>query len=182
MYRNTPHSVTGISPAELLFKRKLRTKLPSLPEYCHEEIVRDRDKILKQKGKDYADVKRHASYSPVVPGDKVLVKQEGGNKLSTTFHKEPFTLLDKSGNSVVVRDKDGVKYKRNSTFVKKFEENNNDQLRVEDNNDLNVPVKDSNVDSPSDVLPSEITKTQSPRPSRNIRIPVRFNDYVLDGN
>ena len=78
MYRNTPHSVTGVSPAELLFKRKLRTKLPSLPEYCHEEVVRDRDKILKQKRKEYADETRHASYSNVMPGDSVLVKQ-GGN-------------------------------------------------------------------------------------------------------
>lgn len=30
MYRTTPHSVTGIMPAELLFQRKLKTKLPEL--------------------------------------------------------------------------------------------------------------------------------------------------------
>ena len=28
-YRTTPHCTTGMSPAELLFSRKLRTKLPS---------------------------------------------------------------------------------------------------------------------------------------------------------
>ena len=27
-YRTTPHTVTGICPAELLFARKIRTKLP----------------------------------------------------------------------------------------------------------------------------------------------------------
>ena len=30
MYRSTPHSTTGVSPAELLFNRKIRTKLPEL--------------------------------------------------------------------------------------------------------------------------------------------------------
>ncbi|KAK2578201.1 hypothetical protein KPH14_000928 [Odynerus spinipes] len=30
MYRSTSHSVTGVSPAELLFKRKLRTKWPEI--------------------------------------------------------------------------------------------------------------------------------------------------------
>ena len=70
MHRNTPHSVTGVSPAKLLFKRKLRTKPPGSQEYCHEELIRDRDRLLREKGKEYADQKRHASYSEVVPGDK----------------------------------------------------------------------------------------------------------------
>ncbi|XP_022808367.1 uncharacterized protein K02A2.6-like [Stylophora pistillata] len=31
-YRSTPHTTTGVSPAELLFGRKMRTKLPELKE------------------------------------------------------------------------------------------------------------------------------------------------------
>jgi transposase InsO family protein len=31
-YRNTPHPTTGMCPAELMFRRKLRTKLPELRE------------------------------------------------------------------------------------------------------------------------------------------------------
>ena len=43
-YRTTPHSSTGISPAELLFGRKLRTKLPELrPCEVNDEGLRDRD-------------------------------------------------------------------------------------------------------------------------------------------
>ena len=30
-YRTTPHSTTGFAPAELLFNRKVRNKLPQLP-------------------------------------------------------------------------------------------------------------------------------------------------------
>ena len=33
MYRSTPHSTTGVSPAELLFGRDIRTKLPQLQEF-----------------------------------------------------------------------------------------------------------------------------------------------------
>ena len=33
MYRSTPHSVTGLSPAEMLFGQKIRTKLPQLQDY-----------------------------------------------------------------------------------------------------------------------------------------------------
>ena len=29
-YRTTPHSTTGIAPAEMLFRRKIRTKLPEM--------------------------------------------------------------------------------------------------------------------------------------------------------
>lgn len=51
-YRTTPHTVTGVSPAELLFKRKLRTRLPGIEEYSGDNIdVRDRDSEQKGKGK-----------------------------------------------------------------------------------------------------------------------------------
>ena len=33
MYRTTPHSTTGVSPAELLFFRKLRTRIPGIEEF-----------------------------------------------------------------------------------------------------------------------------------------------------
>ena len=183
MYRNTPHSVTGVCPAELLFKRKLRTKLPSLQEYCHEEIVRDRDKMLKQKGKEYADQRRHASYSEIVPGDTVLLKQEGGNKLSTPFRKDPCTVVDKIGNSVVVENKDGVMYRRNSSFVKKFHERNKEpdidnNEQIENVDDSTSEVEAGNGTQSNDVI-SDTVNVRSPRPTRTVRMPVKFQDYVL---
>ena len=47
MYRSTPHSTTGISHAELLFGRKIRTKLPHLQEFLCQSgtaTVRERRK------------------------------------------------------------------------------------------------------------------------------------------
>ena len=55
-YHSTNHSVTGKSPAELMFGRKIRSKLPSVPfaELMDEEI-RDRDMVHKEKQKEYID-------------------------------------------------------------------------------------------------------------------------------
>ena len=52
MYRATIHSTTGVSLAELLFGRKIRTKLPELENSSMEDIeVRGRDHERKDKGK-----------------------------------------------------------------------------------------------------------------------------------
>ena len=80
---------------------------------------------MKEKGKLYADEKRCARKSDVKEGDTVLLRQERKNKLTPSFRPEPYRVLDKSGNSVVVESPDGVQYKRNSTHVKKFLERSN---------------------------------------------------------
>ena len=58
-YRTTPHTTTGESPAKLLYGREIRTKLPSLRSsssgVAADEDVRDKDRVAKQKGKDYTD-------------------------------------------------------------------------------------------------------------------------------
>ena len=80
----------------------------------------------KEKGKLYADEKRCArELSDVKEGDSVLLRQDRKKKLTPTFRQEPYRVLDKSGNSVVVESPDGVQYKRNSTHVKKFLERSN---------------------------------------------------------
>ena len=49
-YRNIPHPTTSVCPAELMFRRKLRTKLPDLREAVKlDEDMRDQDKEKKMK-------------------------------------------------------------------------------------------------------------------------------------
>ncbi|XP_033107929.1 uncharacterized protein K02A2.6-like [Anneissia japonica] len=104
MYRTTPHSVTGVSPAELMFKRKLRTKIPGIQDHVGEEDleVSDRDREVKGKMKMYADVKRNARECNIVPGDMVLLKRDRKDKLTPTFHSEPFRVVERTGNAVTV--------------------------------------------------------------------------------
>ena len=52
-YRSTPHQTTGTTPAELMFKRKIRTKLPELDSMLKAEVdesIRDCDQLHKEKG------------------------------------------------------------------------------------------------------------------------------------
>ena len=79
-YRTTPHSVTGISPGELLMGRKLRDKLPKvtiasekLSEGERRNLILERDAARKQKQKEYADKHRLAHTSDIHEGDTVLV-------------------------------------------------------------------------------------------------------------
>ena len=63
VYRSITHPSTGKSPAELLFNRKIRGKLPELLEANTDLEVCDRDTEQKAKSKLYADTRRGAQQS-----------------------------------------------------------------------------------------------------------------------
>ncbi len=94
-HRTTPHSVTGIPPAEMLFQRSIRTKLPEMREIAvNDEEVRDRDWKRKLENNSYADAKRHAKPSCIDVGDEVLLKQKKENKLTIyRFRHVPYQEL-----------------------------------------------------------------------------------------
>ena len=79
-YRTTPHSTTGFAPAELLFNRKVRNKLPQLqqdstlssPGGTREKVERNDDRA-KAKMKTYTDTRVKAKSSSFHIGDMVLV-------------------------------------------------------------------------------------------------------------
>ena len=81
-YRSTSHTTTGVSPAELLFKRRLTTKLPEFTELGENQMdvvlqqVRDRDSAKKQQAKYYADTRYHAKDRPITVGDAVLLEKK----------------------------------------------------------------------------------------------------------
>lgn len=52
-------SATGVSPAELLFGRSLRTNLPCLGQLALlDGEVRDRQLVSQQKSRDYTNAKK----------------------------------------------------------------------------------------------------------------------------
>ena len=195
MYRTTPHSTTGVSSAELLFRRKLRTRIPGTEEFpVDDQEVCDRDNEAKEKGKLYADEKPCARESDVKEGDKVLLRQDRKNKLTPTFRPEPYHVLDKTGNSVMVESPDSVQYKWNSTHVKKFLERSNAPEYVMS---LSPPISNSFTDhqtQPSvnesdehsgethtqtvveSVAEPDSIKDTACRPIRSRTLPARFKD------
>ena len=83
-YRRIDHTTTDKSPAELLFNRKMRGKLPELHADCRLDLeTRERDAEVKAKTKTYADKAANAKPSDISVGDQVLVRQERKDKFST---------------------------------------------------------------------------------------------------
>ena len=83
-YRATQHSNTGVSPAEVLFGRKLVVKLPELvntaPSYS---LIADTDRKPKGRMKAYADTRSKAQHCPLTIGDTVFVCEPRKHKLSS---------------------------------------------------------------------------------------------------
>lgn len=126
MYNSTPHTSTGKTPSELFFGRQFRDKLPNLGDIENNELdgeVRDKDKLMKEKGKDYGDRKRRAAEIELQPGDKVYVKNLiKENKTCPNFNPTQHTVLTKNGGDVQVRnDETGKDYRRNIVHLKKVE-------------------------------------------------------------
>jgi len=161
-----------VSPAELLFGRKMRTKLPDLSEESRESEMRDRDGEMKAKAKHYADKKRNSQESDLAPGDKVLVKQERKNKLSTSFAPEPYDVVTKTGNSVVVESPEGVQLMRNTTHVKKYEE-------ASQNQEETTPLLDVADLVEPEAEREELSSPVMTRPTRARKLPERFKDFVM---
>ena len=74
------------------------------------------------KGKTYADLKRGATAKNIRVGDTVLLRADKTNKLSTNFNPAPFEVIQKTGREVTLRNETGVELKRNTAFVKKYNE------------------------------------------------------------
>jgi len=170
-YRTTPHSTTGIAPAEMLFRRKIRTKLPEIrPVDISDtvtdldlETVRYRDTEEKRKGKNYTDAKRGATISDIKTGDKVLLQQQQNNKLSLPYYPELFTVADRRGHEVTVTsDEDGRSIRRNVAFVKKYVSGSHDpSLQNPDGAVSNTKLEQNQDVSPA---PMPVQKDANPVP------------------
>lgn len=84
MDRNTPHPPTGVSPAELLFGRSTKTKIPSLSyqitKYPDDGETFDKNFIANATIKSYVDTKRRAQPSKIKIRNTVLIRDRKGNK------------------------------------------------------------------------------------------------------
>ena len=181
-YRGITHSTTGKSPAELLFNRKLRGKLPDLSDYNQaDQEVRDRDAEKKGKTKIYVDEHRRARPSDVENGDQGLVKQDKVNKFTKPFNPTPYTVVQKTGSKVVVQSPEGVEYSRNTSHVKKFlTEASAETAEESEDAPTNTEATEQDrrqVDTEAD--PQAVQVAQPSGQKRQRRLPSRLKDFVL---
>ena len=114
-YRVTPHKVTGRNPAELLFGRKIRTKLPGLRVRQQGEMdmdIEDREKHQREKEKQklYADERRKAKIKNVKLGDQVMV-QPKKSTIKTPWDTNPYSETQVKGSQLELKRGEEVKRK-----------------------------------------------------------------------
>ena len=113
-YRETPHSTTGKSPAELHLARRFRTKLPDIRTNPDREDIQqalDQDRKEKARQKIYKDNKSNARPHNIKEGDSTLLERKT-TKGKSPYDPQPFTaeavhgtqLVGKRGGERKVRD------------------------------------------------------------------------------
>ncbi|XP_045178192.2 uncharacterized protein K02A2.6-like [Mercenaria mercenaria] len=102
-FRNSPQSSTQKAPSELMYNRKVKTKLPSMTFEKQDTDVRERDSLSKSKNKIYADKNRRAQPSALKIGDRVLLKREQRNKFETVFDPTPGIVIARKGSMLTIR-------------------------------------------------------------------------------
>ena len=101
-YRAAPHKTTGKSPFELLFNRKMTTKLPQLPKKPEPKLdaeVRQKHDEKKAKQKVANDNRKKAKEKDIKVGDKILIQRKKSS-LKSPWDPEPFEVVEVKGSKV----------------------------------------------------------------------------------
>ena len=126
------------------------------------------------------------------------MKQNLENKFSTQFKPQPYTVLNKTGNSVLVQSDQGVKYRRNVTHLKKFHERKNSSapdIRAQQEISADLPLPEpvsepslnltapapneqNSVNEPQ--IQTDTTKPYNTRSAAERKVQERFKDFMMD--
>lgn len=166
LYRATPHSSTGKSPAEMLNGRKIKTKLPqvfSSAESQEKQKIRQYHNEKKLQQKTYFDRRRNAKNTPVNHGDKVLIRQKK-TTINSPFDPKPYKVIKVVGNRVTAergeskrtRDKNYIKVlkPRPVELIPSWENGNNAQRT--NYNDLDI----EGINIYKEILPQDIEEVE----------------------
>lgn len=120
-YNHHPHSVTGKTPANLMFNREVRFLLPnwSSEYYRFDDEMRDLDKTRKFNAKESEDQRRHAKESDIQVKDYVMIHSKETGKLKPNFDKAQYEVIEREGSALTLKGPDGNITKRNVAHVKK---------------------------------------------------------------
>ena len=116
-YRTTPHCTTGVAPAECLYSRKLRNKLPHFVQKENDKALRDRDRKNKLRMKRNAD-KKAGNFIKYRIGQKVMILRRETSKTVPKW-EEGYVVLSQKGTQVRVT-KNGQTYFRNVSHTKPY--------------------------------------------------------------
>ena len=139
-YRITPHTTTKVLPAQLLYNRPVKGKLPMLPRK-HKNInrhreARENDQLRKENAMNYANKRRNTKECDIKVGDLVICMQKKTNKFSSRFNVQSYKVIRVHGSTAVARHGDHF-ISSNSSFFKKVQQRV-DAAADDDDGDDNV--------------------------------------------
>ena len=193
-YRATPTTTTGYSPCELLQGRKMKTKIPVMPDQLQPKLpdstqLKEKHHQAKRHQKKYHDLHKGArKLSKLHPGDTVRIRT-GDEKI----WGEPATVVKKIGPRSYLIDTGNGIYRRNRRHLQVIP--SSDTLRIP----VNVSRPEEKEEEPqrneaAEEEPQREEVAEEPEPQvevvdppvqnlrrsqRERRMPRRFENYVL---
>jgi RNase H-like domain found in reverse transcriptase/Reverse transcriptase (RNA-dependent DNA polymerase)/Integrase zinc binding domain len=166
-YRNTPITNIGLSPAQLLMNRQLKSNLPIIDSLLLPQIQKDvRAKLLKVQDSQKRFFDRTAiSLKPLKDNDNILVRKE---KVW-----EPAKVLNRHSapRSYIIQTEQGSVLRRNRRDLRSY-------ANVDKGG--NILYNDQHVVTDPEAANSDeqIKSPDKPRSRRPIVKPTRYKDYV----
>ena len=90
-----------------------------MTELQWQQLLKERDACAKLR-QEYADKTRTAKFSDIEEGDQILLRQARENKLSPRYEPDPYTVIQKDGNAVILENANGDNKMWNTAHVKKY--------------------------------------------------------------
>eukprot|EP00795_Rhopilema_esculentum_P015552 gene15552-6817_t len=177
-YRATPHTTTKYPPAQLLFNRKIRIKLPDTVEKSLsplDEEIRKNDTQAKVTMKQNADRKRGAKERKMSIGNLVLIRQRKRNKLTSKFAPKPFRIVRIKG-TMITACRNGHYVTRNISFFKPIQERKDLEFYndADDEESLELPATGEGQQEEAD------TQNNARYPQRIRRRVQRYGQNIYD--
>lgn len=189
-YRNTPISGLNLSPAQLLYNRRLRTKLPISCKLLNTEFHNPYSKFCARQAKQKHYYDRTAQTLPELKsGDSILLY----NFRTGHWDKGEILSKHKAPRSYIVRNVNGEILRRNRKHIKLSKtpceynnvyddlEGDNRENSNKNSDNLQMPVNKNgqnlsmSVNRTGQNIPNNIT-----RKGRLIKQPSKFKDFIME--
>ena len=123
-YRATPHSATGVAPADLMLGHSRACGLPRLEpdekqQRAWHSTAKSNDESAKARMEADFNTRMHARKSGLAIGDLVLLRREHKRKNETRWDSSPFTVTA-INETMVTATRDDRQTTRNSSWFKLF--------------------------------------------------------------
>ena len=121
-YRDTPHTGTGETPGNMMFRHGYRTSLPKTSPISDGKVdeVRRKDKMTKRSRADAINASSRRSASLFKAGDKVVItKKDRQRKFEPKFEPKQYVVISEEERGVTVAQRGKKPKRRHKDDVKR---------------------------------------------------------------